>query len=559
MTQLQQTAHTQNMLGRAWRYLDDEIISRKLFEVIANQPAIWSPIVIVLILALYGALSGRVLPTLIFQWFGLAALLSRWTLMLIGAFVGGGIGWLGLVFQIPPNGLTWGEWLKRLLPTLSFDRSWPLHWIILPVLLPLGSGLGIAFASIILGSRNSFDFGPAVILLFGFTVATSFLGSPKEFGMFQSVASPFTSLILFMVASVFLTVFDPTSSFREGFGFFNLPLRWPLTISFFIGSLTGIIFGRHAGLLALTISQVMAVAVFELIVLNRLIIESMFYFYVPMWLAGLWLGGLLSLFFPISDDDSLAAKLFPYRSWAVWWHRLPQGSELEKVLIESKVWSNFAEQIATYRQSPESTGVLINDLRHQDWMQRLMAQITLLVQGHEAIPQLVQISQTSSSNLRSVAQQLLNNIQYDTTQRLARHVGSYYCEACLVQCGQHTLPTLTYFGCRRCGQWQEFVTFPQGVIAVLADDEPEISQLKDGPVRVNWLRRRELFDFDRVEIVDATDEDVERLVVQIGNDTDLVRASRYPEMVCTVASTCRLSDNSMRLLSKTFERVDGVT
>ncbi len=75
---------------------------------------------------------------------------------------------------------------------------------------------------------------------------------------------------------------------------------------------------------------------------------------------------------------------------------------------------------------------------------------------------------------------------------------------------------------------------------------------QDGTWRVNWLARRTLFDFDEIEIVRATDEDVERFVVQAGNDTDEFRQSRYREMSCKIVLDCRLSGNTLRILKNTF-------
>ena len=44
-----------------------------------------------------------------------------------------------------------------------------------------------------------------------------------------------------------------------------------------------------------------------------------------------------------------------------------------------------------------------------------------------------------------------------------------------------------------------------------------------GHLRVNWLTYFQPFDFVQVEIHNASDEDVERFAVQMGNDTDPIR------------------------------------
>jgi len=71
------------------------------------------------------------------------------------------------------------------------------------------------------------------------------------------------------------------------------------------------------------------------------------------------------------------------------------------------------------------------------------------------------------------------------------------------------------------------------------------------------LARRALFDFDRVEIIRATDEDVERFAMQVGNDTDPLRKPRYAQMRCSLAPNCHLTENTLRILESLFGRVDA--
>jgi hypothetical protein len=91
---------------------------------------------------------------------------------------------------------------------------------------------------------------------------------------------------------------------------------------------------------------------------------------------------------------------------------------------------------------------------------------------------------------------------------------------------------------------------------VLDSNWAEAQSYQDGLLRINWLARRSLFDFDWVEVIQANDEDVERFAVQIGNDTDPVRDAQYPKMRCLIAPGCRLSENTLRVLRSTFGRVE---
>jgi hypothetical protein len=76
-----------------------------------------------------------------------------------------------------------------------------------------------------------------------------------------------------------------------------------------------------------------------------------------------------------------------------------------------------------------------------------------------------------------------------------------------------------------------------------------------GQIRVNWLQYRQRFDFNRVEIIQASDEEIERFVVQAGNETDPRRRPRYKRMQCVIGPACRLSEKTRRILERTFGEV----
>jgi NADH-quinone oxidoreductase subunit J len=93
------------------------------------------------------------------------------------------------------------------------------------------------------------------------------------------------------------------------------------------------------------------------------------------------------------------------------------------------------------------------------------------------------------------------------------------------------------------------------VVAVLDAAWPgETQQVHQDKLRVNWLRRPNLFDFDWVEIKQATDAEVTRFAGQISQDTDNWRGLRYPQMVCVVAPEVRLSEDTLR---QTWENCFG--
>ncbi len=74
-------------------------------------------------------------------------------------------------------------------------------------------------------------------------------------------------------------------------------------------------------------------------------------------------------------------------------------------------------------------------------------------------------------------------------------------------------------------------------------------------ILVNWLIYPKPFDFHEVRIIQASDRDVEEFVMQTGNDTDEFRQPRYKEIPCVIASGCKLSENTLRILKHTFQTV----
>lgn len=172
----------------------------------------------------------------------------------------------------------------------------------------------------------------------------------------------------------------------------------------------------------------------------------------------------------------------------------------------------------------------------------------VLVLGGEAVRSLREVA--LNKQYRSKAIQLLLAIEQETMDRLGYRASKIFCPQCLTRFNQHTYPllkwkTLTYYGCRICSQSRDF--FDGQIIAVLDRSMRESSIRENGEVYINWLQLRTLFDFTKVEIIDATDEDVERFVTQLKNDT--VRN----EFEISYTIHCNLSENTRRILKWAFE------
>lgn len=179
--------------------------------------------------------------------------------------------------------------------------------------------------------------------------------------------------------------------------------------------------------------------------------------------------------------------------------------------------------------------------------------------GGEVIPALKEIGQGSEA-FRQPCVQMIKDIAQETTQRLSEQISELWCPGCLTQLRAMKInfskgDNAIYYGCRTCGQSREFLRLPQGVVAVLNNGESAKQIQQDGLLKVNWTSRRELFDFNQVEIIQASDEEVERFAVQVGNDTDEWRRSHYAEIECVISPSCALTANTERILQSILGKV----
>lgn len=109
--------------------------------------------------------------------------------------------------------------------------------------------------------------------------------------------------------------------------------------------------------------------------------------------------------------------------------------------------------------------------------------------------------------------------------------------------------------CRVCGQTGRYEEVRK-VVAVLDSKGRSYPHQQGDILRVNWLDRKEGFDFDRVEVVAATDDDVDAFVRQTRFESDPRLQRRLPNMECVVNAECRFQRaNTLTILRQNFGSV----
>lgn len=178
--------------------------------------------------------------------------------------------------------------------------------------------------------------------------------------------------------------------------------------------------------------------------------------------------------------------------------------------------------------------------------------------GGEAVPALQRIITDKNDVLQRIAPEILKDIAHETKNRLGHHPASFLCPQCWAYPDTYKVRiswwrTITYYGCRLCGQSRVFLE-KRGIVVLDGDMTTEQAE-QDESLWINWLLYRNLFDFSEVQILRATDKDVEEFAIQVGNDTDKKRKKRYQSMSCIISADCKLSQNTMRVLRHIFGQV----
>ncbi|MEM7347058.1 MAG: hypothetical protein AAF485_22690, partial [Chloroflexota bacterium] len=188
-----------------------------------------------------------------------------------------------------------------------------------------------------------------------------------------------------------------------------------------------------------------------------------------------------------------------------------------------------------------------------DNLARLIKNYAALIgMGGEVVSALAEISTDDQHPWHPIAPELLAKA-VATTQPLANQLEQRVCQRCMHRFTAHKLDSgETYYGCRHCHQSLDMYDAVEVVVATLDSRMTEKAAQHGDEVLVNWLAHRQLFDFDTVELIRTTDEDVERFAVQIGNDTDPNRRARYKQMRYAITSKAMLSENSLRILKQVF-------
>jgi hypothetical protein len=305
----------------------------------------------------------------------------------------------------------------------------------------------------------------------------------------------------------------------------------------------------------------------------------------------------------IDGENFFSVDTFDFQPYAFEVEAALREAYSKKTNIKRK-WQQRLSRLNHARKQLEPVQGLITRLKHYHWTQRFIARHCLVAWGGQAVANLYPLAINHTTPLQPIYIWLINNIGLETTKQLAKRANNLLCPNCLIRCAPHRLnipyqPEITFYGCRACTQSWDFLSIshlawtPRGetqfrhaigcpnsvwtpathamweildfleeihhIIGILDVAKPEEQVRHENSLWINWLHRRTLFDFDRVEILHSSDEEVERFAVQVGNDTDPFRKPGYQQISCVIEPGSQLSENTLRILRRTFGEVEPLS
>ena len=219
-------------------------------------------------------------------------------------------------------------------------------------------------------------------------------------------------------------------------------------------------------------------------------------------------------------------------------------------------WNALLNRIDSQELDNPQMDHWVKYLGEKSWEKRFVARHVCVRLGGAAIMGLIQREKVDSRLLMSY-------IAEETARRLRpTKERQFLCGRCLARIlrqkakiGGKRSTDLWFYGCRLCAQGHNVLAYWGHVVAVLDPNMNGKIEERGGDVRVNWLEYRKPSDFDRVEIVQASESEIEQFVIHVRNDADDYRRKQCGSTICRVHSQCQLSENLRRALERTFQRV----
>ena len=132
---------------------------------------------------------------------------------------------------------------------------------------------------------------------------------------------------------------------------------------------------------------------------------------------------------------------------------------------------------------------------------------------------------------------------------------SWYCKQDYTRFKSVRQGRITSTSCRTCKSTL-YAARVQSIVATLDEQMGPLSSVEGHQLKINWLKLNRLFDFDEVDIITASDQDIMRFCMLVGNDSDAYRIPKYARVKCTIHNADQLNTQTRTVIKRCFPMVD---
>jgi hypothetical protein len=235
-----------------------------------------------------------------------------------------------------------------------------------------------------------------------------------------------------------------------------------------------------------------------------------------------------------ADNRELAFYLFIRPEWdsPIEWNQLPvKDKDAVEILIDKLIEND----LDTQGRATKALGG-IGDARALEPLLKVLYRKNFFVRWHKETEQ----------TFRKICKRFI-------------HEGSdLICRKCFLRYRKYAryfavfqLPTYAYYVCPNCHCDSNF--FKAKKIVLLLDQHfAEKFHIDNTIIYINWLKTKEICDYDEIIIEDANEYEVEKLVLKLRNDMNDERKGKLPEIPVYLSPQLKLSPGKMNLLKDNF-------
>ena len=130
-----------------------------------------------------------------------------------------------------------------------------------------------------------------------------------------------------------------------------------------------------------------------------------------------------------------------------------------------------------------------------------------------------------------------------------KEIPHLFCTQHLSRFCKYKQNNFNYYACRICGETHHG-SKARIITAVLDEAMQESYLINEEICRINWLKLRQIYDYDNIEIGQCSDDDIKAFFIATGNDTDAFRSKRKGVLPIRVQPNLILSEEIKNMLKQ---------